>query len=174
MTELEHHAALAHRLERETRDWLLRARPLFRQAARKAPDVRVHFDLRGGAAGQVRHYRDGRLVIRYNLAMAAAQPEAFIAQTVPQMVMDILDFGMNVQEAISAPRISFAEPDILSVEEAIPEAVREELARRGHQVRTTRGLGNAHGLVIEWGPDGKPVAFWGGADPRGAGLAKGY
>jgi gamma-glutamyltranspeptidase/glutathione hydrolase len=97
-----------------------------------------------------------------------------IPQTVPQMVMNILDFGMNVQEAISAPRISFVEPDVLAVEESIPETVREALARRGHPVRTTRGLGNAHGLMIEWGPDGKPVSFTGGADPRGAGLAKGY
>ncbi|MGD2124128.1 MAG: gamma-glutamyltransferase, partial [Gemmatimonadota bacterium] len=97
-----------------------------------------------------------------------------IPQTVPQMAMNILDFGMSIQEAISAPRISFVEPDALSVEEGIPQDVRAVLEARGHLVRTTRGLGNAHGLMIEWGPDGKPVSFSGGADPRGAGLAKGY
>jgi gamma-glutamyltranspeptidase/glutathione hydrolase len=97
-----------------------------------------------------------------------------IPQTVPQMTMNILDFGMNIQEAISAPRISFVEPDILSVEEGISQEIRAALEARGHRVRTTRGLGNAHGLTIEWGTDGKPVSFAGGADPRGAGLAKGY
>jgi gamma-glutamyltranspeptidase/glutathione hydrolase len=96
-----------------------------------------------------------------------------IAQTVPQMVMNILDFGMNIQEAISAPRISFAEPDILAVEDGLPRAIGDALVERGHSVIRTRALGNAHGLMIEWGPDGKPVSFTGGADPRGAGLAKG-
>jgi gamma-glutamyltranspeptidase/glutathione hydrolase len=97
-----------------------------------------------------------------------------IPQTVPQMVMNILDFGMDIQEAISAPRISFVEPDFLQVEVGIPRDIRDALEARGHPVRTTRGLGNAHGLMIEWGPDGNPVSFTGGADPRGAGLAKGY
>jgi gamma-glutamyltranspeptidase/glutathione hydrolase len=97
-----------------------------------------------------------------------------IPQTVPQMVMNILDFGMNIQEAISAPRISFTEPDFLAVEERIPQAVRDALEARGHPLRATGGLGNAHGLMIVWGPDGTPASFTGGADPRGTGLAKGY
>jgi len=96
-----------------------------------------------------------------------------IPQTVPQIVMNILDFGMNIQEAISAPRISFVEPDRIAVENAISEDVVAALEGRGHNVTRTGGLGNAHGLMIEWGADGKPVAFTGGADPRGAGLAKG-
>jgi len=97
-----------------------------------------------------------------------------IPQTVPQMVMNILDFGMNVQEAISAPRISFTEPDFLAVEDRISQEIRDALAHRGHPVRPAGGLGNAHGLMIEWGADGKPVSFTGGSDPRGTGLAKGY
>ena len=90
------------------------------------------------------------------------------------MVMNILDFGMNIQEAISAPRVSFTQPDILAVEDGLPRAIGNALMERGHSVIRTRALGNAHGLMIEWGPDGKPVSFTGGADPRGAGLAKGY
>ena len=97
-----------------------------------------------------------------------------IPQTVPQMVMNLLDFGMNIQEAIAAPRISFIEPDRLSVERGVPQSVVDVLVARGHQVGVSGGLTNAHGLVIEWGTDGKPVGFAGGADPRGAGLAKGY
>jgi len=97
-----------------------------------------------------------------------------IPQTVPQMVMNILDFGMNIQEAISAPRIAFTQPDILAVEDAIPRAIGTSLMERGQSVLHTRALGNAHGLMIEWGPDGKPISFTGGADPRGAGLAKGH
>jgi gamma-glutamyltranspeptidase/glutathione hydrolase len=97
-----------------------------------------------------------------------------IPQTVPQMVMNILDFGMDIQEAIAAPRISFVEPDRISVERSIPAEVVAELEARGHNVSRTGGLGNAHGLMIEWGEGGKPVSFTGGADPRGAGLARGW
>jgi gamma-glutamyltranspeptidase/glutathione hydrolase len=97
-----------------------------------------------------------------------------IGQTIPQIVMNVLDFGMNIQEAIAAPRIAFAEPNALLVEPGIPEAVRAELERRGHQVRPRGGIGNAHGLTIVWGPEGLPEAFHGGADPRGAGLARGH
>ncbi|MFQ5631463.1 MAG: gamma-glutamyltransferase, partial [bacterium] len=96
-----------------------------------------------------------------------------IGQTVPQMVMNLIDFEMDIQQAIAAPRISFIEPDWLAVEEKISESVRNELQAMGHKIRTVRGLGNAHGLAIEYGKNGKPVRFTGGADPRGQGSAKG-
>jgi gamma-glutamyltranspeptidase/glutathione hydrolase len=97
-----------------------------------------------------------------------------IGQTVPQMVMNLIDFEMNVQEAIAAPRVSFAEPDFLFVERAIPNEVQKELAILGHSVRGARGLGNAHGLMIQYDAKGKPSRFEGGADPRGHGKALGY
>ena len=97
-----------------------------------------------------------------------------IAQTVPQMVMNVLDFGMDIQAAISAPRVSFVEPNSLAVEREIPESVFRALEAMGHEVRRTGGLGNGHGLTIEWGEDGVPIRFTGGADPRGVGLAKGW
>ncbi|OFW08080.1 MAG: gamma-glutamyltransferase [Acidobacteria bacterium RIFCSPLOWO2_02_FULL_67_36] len=97
-----------------------------------------------------------------------------IGQTVPQIVMNLVDFGMDVQEALAAPRVSFAEPDVLMVEEAIPVAVRTALASRGHNLRVTRGMGNAHALTIEFGPDGRIAGFKGAADPRGAGRAAGF
>ena len=96
-----------------------------------------------------------------------------IGQTVPQMVMNLVDFKMDVQRAIAAPRISFAEPDVLAIEDAVPEAVRRELESRGHKLRVIRGLGNAHGLSITYDANGRVRGFEGGADPRGAGLAKG-
>jgi len=96
-----------------------------------------------------------------------------IGQTVPQMLMNMIDFDMNIQEALAAGRISFVEPDSLAVERRIPEEVRQVLQEMGHSVRVVGGLGNAHGLTIEYDEAGKPVRFSGGADPRGAGLAKG-
>jgi len=97
-----------------------------------------------------------------------------IGQTVPQMVMNLLDFGMDIRQAIAAPRVSFVEPDTLGMEEDIPAAVRDALAAMGHRIRVGRGLGNAHGLTIEYDAGGKPIRFTGAADPRGAGLAAGF
>ena len=94
-----------------------------------------------------------------------------IGQTVPQMIMNLVDFGMSAREALTAPRISFAEPDVLLVEEAIGPQVRAALAERGHTIRTTQGIGNAHALVIRYDQTGVPRRFEGAADPRGEGKA---
>lgn len=90
MPSSNRHTALVRRLEVETDAWLTRARPLFHQAARLLPTVLVRCDLRGASAGQLRMYRDGSLVIRYNLAMAAQQPEVFVAETVPHEVAHLV------------------------------------------------------------------------------------
>jgi len=73
--------------------------------------------------------------------------------------------------------VSFVEADIIEVEAGVGDAVIERLKAMGHNVRVLRGrggLGNAHGLRIEVGPNGKPVKFAGAADPRGRGAAVGY
>lgn len=97
-----------------------------------------------------------------------------IGQTVPQMVMNLIDFGMNIQEAIASPMISFYEPDWLLVEKRISQQVQDELAKLGHNIRTVDGLTNAHGITIEYDKNGNPVRFFGGTDPRGEGTAAGY
>jgi gamma-glutamyltranspeptidase len=88
--------------------------------------------------------------------------------------MNMVDFGMDIQRAIAAPRISFAEPDYILVEQGIPDSVLDALRRMGHNIRQATGLGNAHGLMIEYDAAGKPVKFIGSADPRGKGTALGY
>ena len=97
-----------------------------------------------------------------------------IGQTVPQMVMNLVDFKMDIQAAIAAPRVSFIEPDTLAVEDGISPSVRSALEAKGHKLRVVRGLGNAHGLAIEYDERGGIKGFTGGADPRGLGLAKGH
>jgi len=97
-----------------------------------------------------------------------------IGQTVPQMVMNLIDFEMNILDALSAPRISFIEPDWIATEREIPRHVVETLFSLGHKVRSVGGLGLAHGLAIQYGKDGTPIRFTGAADPRGSGLAQGY
>lgn len=111
-------------------------------------------------------FRDGKL-----WAALGTPGGHTIGQTVPQMVMNLIDFRMNIQQAITAPRISFIEPDLLAVESTIDQAIRDQLARRGHKTTVIRALGNAHGLIIEYDKLGKPIGFTGGADPRGEGVA---
>ena len=96
-----------------------------------------------------------------------------IGQTIAQMVVNLVDFRMDITRALAAPRVSFAEPDELLVEEAIPQGVRAELVARGHHVRVVPRLGNAHGLTLEYDARGRPTRFTGAADPRGGGLAEG-
>src|SRR5687768_12272148 len=98
-----------------------------------------------------------------------------IGQTVPQMVMNVIDFDMDIQRAIAAPRVSFFEPDSLLIERGVPEVTRAQLAAKGHKIRvTTRpSIGDGHGLTIEYDRNGRPIRFTGGTDPRGEGLAKG-
>jgi gamma-glutamyltranspeptidase / glutathione hydrolase len=98
-----------------------------------------------------------------------------IQQTTPQMVLNMIDFGMDIQQAIAAPRISFAFPNSLVAETGIPQPVRNGLTALGHDVQVDdRGLGNAHGLTIEHDAQGNPSSFTGGADPRGVGVAAGH
>jgi gamma-glutamyltranspeptidase/glutathione hydrolase len=113
-------------------------------------------------------FRDGKL-----WAALGTPGGHTIGQTVPQMVMNLIDFDMDIHQAIAAPRVSFIEPDLLAVEEAIAAEVVEQLGAKGHKIRSVKGLGNAHGLTIDYGQDGRPVRFKGGADPRGDGVARG-
>jgi gamma-glutamyltranspeptidase/glutathione hydrolase len=111
-------------------------------------------------------FKDGRPIV------AIGTPGGHtITQTISQMIMNLLDFDMDIEQAIAAPRIAFVEPNTLAVEEGIPQVIRERLAGMGHHVQV-RSLGNANGLSIEYLEDGS-VRFTGASDPRGAGLAQG-
>lgn len=94
-----------------------------------------------------------------------------IGQTVPQMVMNLIDFGMGLEEALAAPRISFGEPDRIAVEFGIASETVEALQKMGHSIQVVGGLGNAHALLMEYDSKGKIQRFVGAADPRGKGLA---
>jgi gamma-glutamyltranspeptidase / glutathione hydrolase len=88
----------------------------------------------------------------------------------------MVDFGMELQEAIEAPRFSIghfpssfyphtARPGVLRVESRIDERVRDELARRGHKVETRQPW--SEGFVLAVQADCARGVLCGGADPRG-------
>ena len=113
--------------------------------------------------------RDGRPVVALGTPGGRTIP-----QTTTQMITNVETFGMDIQSAISAPRFSFVIPDLLGVEPQIPTGVRAELEALGHNLYVDEfGFGNAHGLAMEYGREGNPNRFTGGADPRGEGAATG-
>jgi len=92
------------------------------------------------------------------------------AQGHTQVLVNLIDFGMNIQEAGEAARVNHGGRG-LQVESAISEAVREGLIRRGHQVTQAIGaFGGFQGILI----DPRTGVLMGGSDPRKDGLAIGY
>jgi gamma-glutamyltranspeptidase/glutathione hydrolase len=102
------------------------------------------------------------------------------AQTHVQVMTNLIDFGMNVQEAIEAPRWlsgrwTLGDPeDVLSLEARFPEDVATDLESRGHPVRRVEAyadiMGHAQGIEI----DRASGVLSGGSDPRGDGAAIGW
>ena len=97
-----------------------------------------------------------------------------ILQTTPQFVMNFLDFGMNVQEAIEAPRLRVFEERRVVMEERFPYHVRAALAEKGHDIELAEPfsttVGGAQGIMV----DQESGTFQGGADPRRDGVAIGW
>jgi gamma-glutamyltranspeptidase/glutathione hydrolase len=92
------------------------------------------------------------------------------AQGHTQVLINLIDFGMNVQEAGEAARVTHG-PNGLQVESAVPHDVRDALTRRGHTVfEGVGGLGGYQGIRI----DRASGVLMGGSDVRKDGLAIGY
>jgi gamma-glutamyltranspeptidase / glutathione hydrolase len=99
-----------------------------------------------------------------------------IITTVLQVVLNCIDFDMNIRDAIEAPRIHHQwMPDSIFYEKgALTEAVKKELADMGYRFwdldTESRIIGIAEGIMI----DRKNKIIYGASDPRGGGLAVGY
>jgi gamma-glutamyltranspeptidase/glutathione hydrolase len=92
------------------------------------------------------------------------------AQAHAQVVVNLVDFGMNVQDAGDAARVRHG-AEGLAVESAIGERVRAVLAERGHLLIDGRGfMGGYQAVMID--PD--TGVLMGGSDPRKDGLAIGW
>ena len=94
-----------------------------------------------------------------------------ILQTQPQMLLNVLEFGLNVQEAIEAPRVRIYRDRLVDAEARIPEVTRRELGRRGHQINVLDDwswvVGGGQGIAR----DAESGALMAGADPRRDGYA---
>ena len=96
-----------------------------------------------------------------------------IIATVAEIVVNIVDYGMDVEAANAAPRFFCQKfDDHLFVESRISDEVRDELTRMGHSVRALGSMDLFFGgvqMVAIWPPTGELV---GSADPRRGGSSE--
>ncbi len=108
------------------------------------------------------------------IRMSISTPGSWgILHTTAQMMSNHIDAGMNVQEAIEAPRFRIYDTGMLLLENRFPVRMREDLARRGHLVHVAPDWHNAvgGGQGIQFTEHGTML---GGADPRRDGVAMGH
>jgi gamma-glutamyltranspeptidase/glutathione hydrolase len=95
-----------------------------------------------------------------------------IISTTLHTILNVVDHGMDVQEAVAAARYHHQwMPDKVFAEPKLPEAIVEGLRRRGHEVEVEKHpWSSAQAIVI----DPETGLHLGGSDPRGDGAALGF
>ncbi|WP_413532846.1 gamma-glutamyltransferase [Empedobacter brevis] len=94
-----------------------------------------------------------------------------IITSVFQAILNVVDFGMTMQEAVAAPRFHHQWlPDQIDYEPtAISENVRESLKKKGYVLKERKPYGKVEGILVN-----KDGTYQAGADPRGDDKAVGY
>ncbi|XP_051873773.1 glutathione hydrolase-like YwrD proenzyme isoform X3 [Pristis pectinata] len=130
----------------------------------------------------------GQLLCSFGVMGGIMQPQGQV-----QVLLNMMEFGMNPQEALDAPRfrVEYEKPDgawKLSLEEGISQLAAQDLITRGHSVswpvsghdRSLFGRGQIIAKGMWWklwpvltGED-NPGVLWAGSDPRADGCAFGY
>jgi gamma-glutamyltranspeptidase/glutathione hydrolase len=153
-------------------------------------DLGIIFNCRGdyytlmpGEANALAPGKRPRSTLQSTLVMTDGQPYMILGSPggddqilrTMQTLLNVLDFGLNVQQAIEAPRWSTdsfpasvfphtMRPGTLSVESRIPESVQEALRAKGHQMTVVGPWSLAEMAVIQIDP--KTGMLNAGADPR--------
>jgi gamma-glutamyltranspeptidase / glutathione hydrolase len=109
--------------------------------------------------------RQGRCDMSFGVMGAHYQPMGHV-----QIVTNMLDYGMDVQQAIDSPRFFF-EGELTLVENGTPAATVEGLRQRDHKVEFAAApWGGAQTIKIDWDRG----VLIGGSEPRKDGCALGY
>jgi gamma-glutamyltranspeptidase / glutathione hydrolase len=109
--------------------------------------------------------KDGKPFLSFGVMGGDNQPQGHV-----QALINLIDFGMDVQQAGEAPRFRHAAGEVL-LESAFSQAVRSGLTRMGHVVGSgVDAWGGYQGILI----DSSTGVLMGGSDPRKDGLAIGW
>lgn len=97
---------------------------------------------------------------------------ATIITSVLQTILNVIDFGMDIYDAIAAPKIHHQWlPDQIDYESQIlTEEVKNNLINRGYKLNEVKSLGRLEGIIFDSGNK----IFYGATDPRGFGKAAGW
>ena len=119
--------------------------------------------------------KDGNPYISFGVMGGATQPQAQA-----QVLINIIDFGMNLQEAGDAPRIvhsGSSQPSgsqmknggTVSLESTFDEKIRKELAEMGHTLKYEKGSFGGYQAIMK-----KNGVYYGASESRKDGQAAGY
>jgi gamma-glutamyltranspeptidase/glutathione hydrolase len=113
--------------------------------------------------------RDGEMYLCYGVMGGFMQPQGHL-----QVISNMVDHGMDPQQALNALRFMVA-GDAVVLEEGLAPPVVNDLKSRGHRVQTASGyqrVGMGGGQVIQRDPD--TGVLRGGSEPRKDGCAVGW
>ena len=113
-------------------------------------------------------FKDGEFFMTFGVMGGSVQPQQHV-----QVFLNVVEFGMNMQQAVSAPRINHGRGLSVSTEPGIPEAVLAQLEAMGHELRrrtTFGGVGGAQGIIF----DRATGAMIGGSTHHKDGMAVAY
>lgn len=122
--------------------------------------------------------REGKPLLAFGVMGGDMQPQGHA-----QVVVNLIDFGMNLQEAGDAPRFyhtgsaeptgtGMADGGVLHLESGIGSDVRRELLKRGHRLVEANGIVFG-GYQAVW-RDPRTLVYFGASESRKDGCALGY
>ncbi|MEJ2604303.1 MAG: gamma-glutamyltransferase [Gammaproteobacteria bacterium] len=121
--------------------------------------------------------RDGKPLMSFGVMGGAMQPQGHT-----QIIVNLVDFGMNLQEAGDAPRLrhsgssqptgeTMTDGGTVYLEHGFDEGVQRELLRRGHRLGGTDGGFGGYQAIMKDHGEG---VYYGASESRKDGQAAGY
>jgi gamma-glutamyltranspeptidase/glutathione hydrolase len=117
--------------------------------------------------------KDKELYASFGVMGGFNQPQGHV-----QVLINMIDFGMNPQEALNAPRFTLRDGTSggqVALEDPIPEATMKTLRKMGHDILSVSGASRmmfGRGQIITRNPD--TGVLCGGTSPRADGIAIGW
>jgi gamma-glutamyltranspeptidase/glutathione hydrolase len=114
-------------------------------------------------------FKDGRFVMSFGVMGGDMQPQGHV-----QLLLNLIDFGMNLQEAMDAPRVRHLQGRHIYVEGGVPSSTVLALQRMGHHVMgdiaAVNQVGGGQAVFL----DHSQGVLLGASDRRKDGCAIGY
>ncbi len=114
-------------------------------------------------------FKEGQFLMSFGVMGGDMQPQGHV-----QLLTNLIDFGMNLQEAVDAPRVRHLKDRGVYIEDGISEKTITALAERGHQIVTkvpaVNQVGGGQAIYF----DHDQNVLLGASDRRKDGCAIGY